>query len=160
MFALKSYLSFCPCVYVFVQPPPTPSPACLRSLLACLMCCDCPDPLHPQDRDPPLPSYPSSARSSLTPLQEAVERPQTTLPLSSLSPAPLGHWTKAIREPLGAESLSERGSVAALSCSTPTPSEGIDVRWLLQNPRRRHRSRYCCCCCSCLVQCLRRNLNL
>ncbi|XP_016534736.1 regulating synaptic membrane exocytosis protein 1 isoform X18 [Poecilia formosa] len=132
-----------------------------RSLLACLLCCDCPDPLHPQDQDLPLPSYPSSAINSLTPLQEAVERPQTTLPLSSLCPAPLGHWTVAVREPLGAESLSERGSVAALSCSTLTPSEGIDVRWLLQNPRRRHRSRYCCCCCcSCLVQCLRRNLNL
>ncbi|RVE76289.1 hypothetical protein OJAV_G00009010 [Oryzias javanicus] len=63
----------------------------LRSLLACLLCCDCQDPLRPQDPDPPLPSYPSSACHSLTPLEGAVERPQTTLPFTTLYAVPLCH---------------------------------------------------------------------
>ncbi|KAL3995822.1 NAD+-dependent protein deacetylase sirtuin 5 [Sarotherodon galilaeus] len=106
----------------------------LRSLLACILCCDCLDPLHPQDLDPPLPPYPCSTRPSLTPLQGEVERPQTTLPLS-----PLGHWTVAVRDPQGVESLGDRGSVAGLSCSTLAPSELMDMRQLLRIPRRQHR---------------------
>ncbi|TKS69317.1 Regulating synaptic membrane exocytosis protein 1 [Collichthys lucidus] len=101
-----------------------------RSLLACILCCDCQDPLHPPDPDPPLPSSPSAARPSLTPLQGVVERPQTTLPLPSNSLAPLGHRTVAVRGPLGVEAMGERGSVAGLSCSTLTPSEGMDIRHL------------------------------
>ncbi|XP_062243031.1 regulating synaptic membrane exocytosis protein 1 isoform X7 [Platichthys flesus] len=94
----------------------------LRSLLACILCCDCPDPLHPPDMDPPLQTYPSAARPSLTPLQGAVE---ANLPLPSCSLAPLG-----------AASMGDRGSVAGLSCSTFTPSEGMDMRKLLRAPRR------------------------
>lgn len=127
--------------------------ACLRSLLACILCCDCLDPLHPQDLDPPLPPYPCSTRPSLTPLQGEVERPQTTLPLS-----PLGHWAVAVRDPQGAESLGDRGSVAGLSCSTLAPSELMDMRQLLRIPRRQHRLLDTFC--PCVVACLRRlNLN-
>ncbi|MEQ2245289.1 Regulating synaptic membrane exocytosis protein 1, partial [Ilyodon furcidens] len=97
-----------------------------RSLFACLLCCECPDTLHPQDLDSPLSSNRCSARNSQNPLQGAVERPQTALPLSSLSLAPLDQWTIAVIGPLGTESLSERGSVAALSCTTQAPSEGLD----------------------------------
>lgn len=113
----------------------------LRSLLACLLCCDCQDPLHPPDLDPPLPSSPSAAaRPSLTPLQGAVERPQTTLPLPSRSLDPLGRWTVAVRGPMGVGAVGDRGSVAGLSCSTLTPSEGTDMRRLLRTPRRQHRA--------------------
>lgn len=115
--------------------------ACLRSLrplLACILCCDCRDPLRPADPDPPLPSPPSAARPSLTPLQGAVERPQTSLPLPSRLPDPLGHRTLAVRGPLGAGALGDRGSIAGLSCSTLTPSEGMDMRQLLRTPRRQH----------------------
>ncbi|XP_035493777.1 regulating synaptic membrane exocytosis protein 1 isoform X22 [Scophthalmus maximus] len=107
----------------------------LRSLLACILCCDCLDSLRPPDLDPPLPTYPSAARPSLTPLQGAVERAQSTLPLPTCSPAPLGHWTVAVR---GVETMGDRASVAGLSCSTLTPSEGMDLRQLLRAPRRRH----------------------
>ncbi|XP_035493773.1 regulating synaptic membrane exocytosis protein 1 isoform X17 [Scophthalmus maximus] len=106
-----------------------------RSLLACILCCDCLDSLRPPDLDPPLPTYPSAARPSLTPLQGAVERAQSTLPLPTCSPAPLGHWTVAVR---GVETMGDRASVAGLSCSTLTPSEGMDLRQLLRAPRRRH----------------------
>lgn len=128
------YFALVSCVYVCAIPS-----ACLRSLLACILCCDCQDPLHPPDPDPPLPSSPSAARPSLTPLQGVVERPQTTLPLPSHSLAPLGHWTVAVRGPLGVEAMGDRGSVAGLSCSTLTPSEGMDMRQLLRTPRRQHR---------------------
>ncbi|XP_028445649.1 regulating synaptic membrane exocytosis protein 1 [Perca flavescens] len=109
----------------------------LRPLLACILCCDCRDPLRPADPDPPLPSPPSAARPSLTPLQGAVERPQTSLPLPSRSLDPLGHRTLAFRGPLGAGALGDRGSIAGLSCSTLTPSEGMDMRQLLRTPRSR-----------------------
>ncbi|XP_022595625.1 regulating synaptic membrane exocytosis protein 1-like isoform X5 [Seriola dumerili] len=112
----------------------------LRSLLACILCCDCLDPLRPPDLDPPLPTYPSAARPSLTPLQRTVERPQTTLPLPSPSLAPLGHWSVIVRGPQGVESTDDRGSVAGLSCSTMTTSEGMDMRRLLRAPRRQHRT--------------------
>lgn len=38
----------------------SPLPACLRSLLARLLCCDCLDPSHPSDLDPPIvsPTFP------------------------------------------------------------------------------------------------------
>lgn len=122
---------FCACVSTCVYVC-----ACLRSLLAFILCCDC---LHPPDLDPPLPSSPSAPRPSLTPLQGSVERPQTTLPLPSDSLAPFGHWTVAFRGPLGEEAVGERGSVAGFSCSTLTPSEGMDMRRLLRTPRRQHR---------------------
>lgn len=128
------FLALVFCVYVCAIPS-----ACLRSLLACLLCCDCQNPLHPPDQDIPLPSSPSAARPSLTPLQGAVERPQTTLPLPSRPLAPLGHWTVAVRGPLGVEATTgDRGSIAGLSCSTLTPSEGMDMRRLLRTPRRQH----------------------
>lgn len=111
----------------------------LRSLLlACVPCCK----LHPPDPDPPLPPPPFAARPSLTALQGAVERPQTTLPLPSGSPLD-PHWSVAVMGPVG--SLGGRGSVAGLSCSTLTPSEGSAGRWLLRTlrtprtPRRSHR---------------------
>lgn len=96
--------------------------ACLRSLLACLLCCDCQNPLHPPDLDIPLPSSPSTAPPPLTPQHGAADRPRTTLPGA------------------GEETPGDRGSVAGLSCSTLTPSEGMDVRRLLRTPRRRHRA--------------------
>lgn len=129
-------LVFCACVCVYVCAIPS---ACLRSLLACILCCDCQDPLHPPDLDPPLPSSPTTTRSSLTPLHRAAERPQTTLPLPDRSIAPLGHWTVAVRGPLGVEAIDGRASIAGLSCSTLTPSEGMDMRQLLHNPRRQQR---------------------
>lgn len=122
-------LVVCACVCVI------PS-ACVRSLLACILCCDCWDPLHTPDLDPPLPAYPLSARHSLIPLQGAVERPQATLPLTSYFPASPGHWTVAVRDPRGVESMGDRVSIAGLSCSTLTPSEGMDMQQLLRAPRR------------------------
>lgn len=122
-------------VFMFVPPPS----ACPRSLLACLLCCDCQNPFHPPDLDVPLPSASSAARPSLTPLQGSVERPQTPLTLPSGPQAPPGHRTVAVRGPLGAEATpGDGGSVAGLSCSTLTPSEGMDMRRLLRTPRRRH----------------------
>lgn len=130
-------LVFCFYASVCVCALPT---ACLRSLLSCVLCCDCLDPLHPPNLDPSLPSYPSTARPSLTPLQGVVERPQTTLPLPSCSLAPPGQWTVAVRGPQGVDTVGDRGSIAGISCSTLTPSEGMDMRWLLRNPRRQHRA--------------------
>lgn len=135
-FLLYLFVVFCACVCVYVCAIPS---ACLRSLLACILCCDCQDPLHPPDLDPPLPPSPSATRLSLTPLQWAVERPQTTLPLPGHSLAPPGHWTVAVRGPLGVEAIDGRASIAGLSCSTLTPSEGMDMRQLLHTPRRQHR---------------------
>lgn len=134
-FLLYLDLVFCVCVCVYVCAIPS---ACLRSLLACILCCDFQDPIHPPDLDPPLPSSPSVARPSLTPLQGAVERPQTTLPLPACYLAPPGHWTVACRGRLGVEAMGDGGSIAGLSCSTLTPSEGMDMRQLLRTPRRQH----------------------
>lgn len=126
------------CLCLCLCPPPTSS-ACPRSLLACLLCCDCQNPFHPPDLDVPLPSSSSAARPSRTPLQGSVERPQTPLTLTSGPQAPLGHWTVAVRGPLGVEATpGDGGSVAGLSCSTLTPSEGMDMRRLLRTPRRQH----------------------
>lgn len=133
----------------------TPS-ACFRSLqslLACILCCDYPDHVHPPDLDHPLPSSSSAARPSLTPLQGAVERPQSTLPLPSRSLDPL-----TVGGPLGVGTTGDRGSIAGLSCSTLTPSEGMDMRRLLRTPRRQHRALSCFC--PCVVGRLRRmNFN-
>lgn len=137
MFQLVFVFWACVCVCVCVCAILS---ACLRSLLACILCCDCPDPLRPPDLDPPLPSSHSVARPYLTPLQGAVERPQTTLPLPGRSLDPLGHWTVAVRGPLGVGAMGDRGSIAGLSCSTLTPSEGMDMRRLLRTPRRQHRA--------------------
>lgn len=127
------FLCLCLCVYLCVCVLP---PACLRSFLSCILCCDCLDPLDPPNLDPRHPSYPSAARPSLTPLQGAAERPQTTLPHPSLSPAPPGQWTVVVRGPQGVDTMGGRGSIAGLSCSTLTPSEGMDTWWLLRTPRR------------------------
>lgn len=128
------WLFLCVCVYVCVIPS-----ACLRSFLACFLCCDCQNPLHPPDMDIPLPSSPSVARPSLTHLQRMVERPQTSLPLPSRPLAPLGHWTLVVMGPVGMEATtSDRGSIAGLSCSTLSPSEGMDMQRLLRTPRRQH----------------------
>ncbi|XP_062420705.1 regulating synaptic membrane exocytosis protein 1 isoform X17 [Pungitius pungitius] len=107
----------------------------LRSLLACILCCDCQDPTHPPDLYPPLRSSPSAARLSLTPLQGAPERPQTTLPLSSRSLDPPAHWTVNVGAPLGVGTMGERGSIAGLSCRSLTPFEGTDIRGLIRTPR-------------------------
>ncbi|XP_077965122.1 regulating synaptic membrane exocytosis 1b isoform X39 [Gasterosteus aculeatus] len=112
----------------------------LRSLLACVLCCDSQDLTHPPDPDPPLRSSPSAARLSLTPPQGSAERPQTTLPLSSLSLDPLAHWTVNVRAPPGVGAMGDRGSIAGLSCSTFTPFEGTDIRGLIRTPRRQRRS--------------------
>lgn len=114
--------------------------ACLRSLLACVLCCDSQEITHPPDPDPPLRSSPSAARLSLTPPQGSAERPQTTLPLSSLSLDPLAHWTVNVRAPPGVGAMGDRGSIAGLSCSTFTPFEGTDIRGLIRTPRRQRRS--------------------
>ncbi|KAK7930722.1 hypothetical protein WMY93_007117 [Mugilogobius chulae] len=99
--------------------------ACLRSLPACVWCCDC--------SDPPLPSSPPSPRLSfsLSSPPEAAERPQSALPLS---PHP---WTAG-------EAVGDRGSVAGVSCSTLTPSEHMDMRRLLRT-RGQHRAPRNCC---------------
>lgn len=111
--------------------------ACLRSLLACLLCFDCQNPLHPPDLDIPPPYF--TARPSLTVLQGAVERPQTTLPFPCNPLGPLDHWTMADRVPVRVEEVTGDGaSIAGLSCSTMTPSERTDMRQLLQAPRMQH----------------------
>ncbi len=130
----------CLCVYVCVCYLCAIPSACLRSLLACILCCDHQDPSHPPDLDLPFPSFPSTARPSLTPLQGAVERPQTTLPLPSPSLAPVGHLTTALRGQVGEEAMGDRGSLAGLSVSTLTPSEGMDMWRLLRTPRRQHQA--------------------
>ncbi|XP_070684665.1 regulating synaptic membrane exocytosis protein 1-like isoform X2 [Pempheris klunzingeri] len=111
----------------------------LRSVLACILCCCLQDPIHAQELDPPLPSPSVAPRPSLTPLQGAVERPQTTLPLpNSSSLASLE--TVTIRGMLGLQAVGDSSSIAGLSCSTLTPCEGMDMRQLLQTPRRQHRT--------------------
>lgn len=112
----------CLCVDVCALPS-----TCLRSLLACFLCCDYQNPIHPPDLDIPLPSSFSATRSSLTPVQGAVERPQNTLPLPSRPARVEG-------------TVSDGGSVAGLSCSTLAASEGSDVRWLLRTPRGQRRA--------------------
>lgn len=109
--------------------------ACLSTILACVLRCGCLDTLHPPDLDPP-PS--SSACPSQLPLQGAVERPQTTLPIASPSPTlvPLGCWPVAARGPGRVESMGDRASVAGPSCSTLTASEGMDMQRLLRTQRR------------------------
>ncbi|XP_026158390.1 regulating synaptic membrane exocytosis protein 1 isoform X1 [Mastacembelus armatus] len=126
----------------------------LRSLLACIMCCDCLDTFHPQDLDPPIPPCSSASRPSLTPLQPVEERPLTTLPLPNCSLVTLGHWTVAVRDPHGVESMGDRGSVAGLSCSTLNPSEGMDMQQLLQTPSRQHQVLYNFC--PCVMACWKR----
>lgn len=113
--------------------------ACVRSLLACILCCDCMDPLHPPELDSSLPAYSSAARPSLTPLQGSEERPRSTLPLPGHSLAPLGHGNMAVESPGGMEVMGDRGSIAGLSCSTLTPSERMDMRQLLRTPMRQQR---------------------
>lgn len=137
---LINLVHFCLCLCIFLCV--TPTSACLRYLLACILCCDCPDPLFPSDLDPPPPSSLSSTRPSLTSLQGAVERPQAALPLPTRS---LAHWCVAVRGPRGVESTGDGGSVAGLSCSTLTPSEGTDIRQLLRTPGRQRRSLGRCC---------------
>lgn len=119
---------------------------CLRSILACFLCCEYPNPIHPPDPDLPLPSASSATHSSFAPLQGAVERPQNTLPVPGRPLAPPGHWSGAARGQLGVEStVGDGSSVAGISCSTMTTSEGLDRRWLLRTPRRRRRALGCCC---------------
>lgn len=125
----------CLCVDVFALPS-----TCLRSLLACFLCCDYQNPIHPPDLDIPLPSSFSATRPSLTPMQGAVERPRNTLPLPGRPLAPPGHWTTGVRGPARVDgTMGDGGSVAGLSCSTLAASEGSDVRWLLRTPRRQRR---------------------
>ncbi|TWW59437.1 Regulating synaptic membrane exocytosis protein 1 [Takifugu flavidus] len=121
-----------------------------RSLFACLLCCHCQNPLRPPDPVTTRPSSPSAAHISHTALQGAVERPQTSLPHPSHALASLDQWTVAARGPLGLEEVTgDRDSVAGLSCSTVTPSEGTDMRQLLHAPRRHHWAP--CSCCPSLV---------
>lgn len=150
LFSVSVPLCLCVCLCVCAL-----LPACLRSLLSCVLCCDCLDPFHPPPNlDPRRPSYPSAARPSLTPLQGAAERPQNTLPLPSPSLSPAGQLTVVVRGPQGVDITGDRGSVAGLSCSTLTPSEGMDMRRLLRTPRRQRRTLGSFC--PRLVACLRR----
>lgn len=134
------------------------SSACPRSLFACLLCCHCQNPLRPPDPVTTHPSSLSAAHISHTALQGAVERPQTSLPHPSHALASLDQWPVAVRGPLGLEEVTgDRASVAGLSCSTVTPSEGTDMRQLLHSPRRHHWAP--CSCCSSVVARFRK-LNL
>lgn len=111
----------------------------LRSILACFLCCEYQNPIHRPDPDFPLPSAYSATHSSFAPLQGAVERPQNTLPLP-------GHWSGTARVQLGVEgTVGDGSSVAGISCSTMTTSEGLDRRWLLRTPRGQRRALGCCC---------------
>lgn len=128
MLCLACFLCLCLCLCPPPHPHPPFSSACPRSLLACLLCCD----FHPPDLDIPLPSTSCAARPSLAPLQGSVERPQTPLALHSGPRTATVQWG-----PLGVEATpGDGGSVAGLSCSTLTPSEGMDMRRLLRTPRR------------------------
>lgn len=130
----------CMCVNVCALPS-----VCLRSILACFPCCKYQNPNHPPDPDFPLPSA-CSAMHSFAPLQGAVERPQNTLPVPGQPLAPPGHWSGAARGQLGLEgSVGDGSSVAGISCSTMTNSEGLDRRWLLRTPRRQRRALGFCC---------------
>lgn len=136
MFVVFGPCCVCMCVYVCALPS-----TCLRSLLACFLCCDYQNPIHPPDPDFPLASSHSATHSSFAPLQGAAERPQNTLPIPGQSLAPPGHWPGAVRGPLGVEgTLGDGSSVAGISCSTITTSEGLDRRWLLRTPRRQRRA--------------------
>lgn len=136
------------------------SSACLRSLFACLPCCHCQNPLRPPDLDTPLPSSLSGAPISHTALQGSVERPQTSLPQPSHALASLDQWTVADRGPVGVgEVIGDRDSVAGLSCSTVTPSEGTDMRQLL-HASGRHRWARCSCCPSVVARLRKMNLRL
>lgn len=118
----------------------------LRSILACFLCCEHQNPIHPPDPDPPLPSANTATHSSFAPLQGAVERPQNTLPLPGRALAPLGHWSGAAGGQLGVEgTVGDGSSVAGISCSTMTTSEGLDRRWLLRTPRGQRPPLGCCC---------------
>lgn len=135
------------------------SPACPRSLFACVLCCHCQNPLRPPDLDPPLPASLSGAPTSHTALQGSVERPQTSLPHPSHALTSLDQRTVAVRGPVGVEEvMGDRDSVAGLSCSTVTPSEGTDMRQLLQAPRR-HRWAPCSCCSSLVARWRKMNLR-
>lgn len=135
------------------------SSACPRSLFACLLCCHCQNPLRPPDLDPPRPPSLSAAPISHTSLQGAVERPQTSLPHPSLALASSDRRTVAVRGPVGSEeAVGDRDSVAGLSCSTVTPSEGTDMRQLLRAPRRHHWAP-CSCCPSVAARLRRMNLR-
>lgn len=135
-------LFVCSCVFL---------PACIRSLLACVLCCDFSDPHLQTELDPPFPSNTPSPQPSLT----AAERPQTTLPLCGHSLTP-GHWTVAVRSPREADVLGDRGGVAGPSCSTLIPSENMDMRRLLGT--RRHQQGLGRLCPSAL-NCFRKNIS-
>lgn len=129
------------CVHVCALPS-----TCLRSLLACFLCCEYQNPIHPPDKDSPLPPAYSATHSSFVPLQGAVERPQNTLPIPGRPPAPLDHRSGAAGGQLAVEgAVGDGSSVAGISCSTITTSEGLDRRWLLRTPRRQRRALGCCC---------------
>lgn len=133
MFVVFGPCCVCMCVDDVCALPST----CLRSLLACFLCCDYQNPIHPPDADSPLASSYSTTHSSFAPMQGAAERPQNTLPIPGQLRVPPGHWPGAVRSPLGVEgTVGDGSSVAGISCSTMTTSEGLDRRWLLRTPRR------------------------
>lgn len=110
-------------------------PACLRPLLACLLCHNRLDSRLQVAPEPPLPTYPPPSSHLSHPTQQgpAAERPQSTLPLSA------HHWTGSMRGLHRADVLGDRGSVAGTSCSTLTPSEHMDMRRLLRTrAQQRH----------------------
>lgn len=128
----------CVCVRVYLCSLPS---ACLRSLLACFLCCHYKNPIHPAHPDSSLATPSSTTHSSFAPLQGAAERPLNTLPIPGQPLAPPGHWPGAARCSLGVEgTVGDGSSVAGISCSTITTSEGLDRRWLLRTPRRQRRA--------------------
>ncbi|XP_064819213.1 regulating synaptic membrane exocytosis protein 1-like isoform X8 [Oncorhynchus masou masou] len=118
----------------------------LRSLLACILCSRCPDPPWTSSELEYPPPYPTASPCPfITPLHGAEERPQATLPL----PSSLVTWRGSTM------GMRDGGSVAGLSCSTPTPLEEMDMHQLLRTPRKRHRALSVICPC-CMLACLRR----
>lgn len=121
----------------------------LRSLIACVLCCDNPDPLHPPEQDP-LPSTASAAQLPFTSMRSTVERLRVTIPV-----LPVIHPITSARGPDRRDADGDGRSMCRLSCSTPSPSEGIDLQWLI--PTRRQALS---CLCPCKAACLSKmNLN-
>ncbi|XP_061628171.1 regulating synaptic membrane exocytosis protein 1 isoform X28 [Phyllopteryx taeniolatus] len=119
----------------------------LRFLIACIVCCDNPDPLQPPEQDHHLPSSPTAAQLPSTSMHSTIERPQASIPF------PLTHLITSVRGPHTVDAGGDGCSISRFSCSTLGPSEGIDMQWLMQTHRRQRQALSCFC--PCVVACLR-----